>query len=255
MTALTPRQAEWRARACGRRTPRCCASPPGATRCSTRRPCPGPTWGCRTRGASGSAPATRRPPQTTPRPRSPGAGAAIWGTAGSSAGRPRADDWPGLVVGDGGGVFATDATVAAAFPLVVPDGVTLSHEPSLEDGAGGVRRMDGRPPAREPAGVGRGPRAPQPRVRGSRTSTASRWAVRCVWWAEGTAYLWGSGCWRACADAAWARRSPRPRRMWAPRGRASTSCGCSRRRRARRSKRPAVGFILLVDREVLLRRR
>jgi ribosomal protein S18 acetylase RimI-like enzyme len=50
-----------------------------------------------------------------------------------SAPDSRSADWGDLEREERSGVFATDAGVAAAFPLVVPDGVRLDHDPTLAD--------------------------------------------------------------------------------------------------------------------------
>ena len=192
MTALTPRQAEWRARAW--------ASYPAVLRLSARGDAvfhsatvsgadmgvPHP-WGIRIcAGDATPAPDDAAAAIAWCRRRDLGHG---WFVSGPAA---RADDWPGLVVGDGSGVFATDATVAAAFPLVVPDGVTLDHEPSLEDvraAYGGW--MDDRPLADLLVSA-------EDLAHPDRAFVVAHLdgvPVGCafVWWAEGTAYLSGIG--------------------------------------------------------------
>ena len=109
-----------------------------------------------------------------------------------SAPAARVGDWPGLEAGDGSGVFATDAAVAAAFALVVPDGVTLDHEPSLDDvrsAYGGW--MDDDPLA---AILVTDVDLAHP-DRAFVVAHLDGEPVGCafVWWAEGTAYLSGIG--------------------------------------------------------------
>ena len=89
-------------------------------------------------------------------------------------------------------MFATDATVAAAFPLVVPDGVTLDHEPSPEDvraAYGGW--MDDRPLAGLLVSADDLTHPDRAFV----VAHVNGEPVGCafVWWGEGTAYLSGIG--------------------------------------------------------------
>lgn len=192
MTALPPEQEVWRSRAW--------ASYPAVLRLSARGDAvfrsptvsgadmgvPHP-WGIRIcAGGATPDPGDAEAAIAWCRHRDAGHG---WFVSGPAA---RADEWPGLVVGDGSGVFAADAAVAAAFPLVVPDGVALDHEPSLEDvrsAYGGW--MDDRPLADLLVSA-------EDLAHPDRAFVVAHLdgrPVGCafVWWAEGTAYLSGIG--------------------------------------------------------------
>ncbi|MFC6239028.1 GNAT family N-acetyltransferase [Longivirga aurantiaca] len=195
MTALTSQQAEWRARAWTAYPPILTLSGAGRdadvvfrspTVCGADMVVPH-AWGIRIcAGDSTPDPADAAAAIAWCRHRDAGHG---WFVSGPAA---RADDWPGLEVGDGSGVFATDATVAAAFPLVVPDGVTLEHAPSLGDvraAYGGW--MDDHPLA--DLLVTADDLAHPDRAFVVAHVDGEPVGCAFVWWGEGTAYLSGIG--------------------------------------------------------------
>ncbi len=109
-----------------------------------------------------------------------------------SAPESRSADWGDLEPADGSGVFATDPAVAAALPLVVPEGVTLDHAPSLAD----VRTAYGGWMDDDPlAGLLVGDDDLAHPDRAFVVAHLDGEPVGCafVWWSEGTAYLSGIG--------------------------------------------------------------
>ena len=109
-----------------------------------------------------------------------------------SAPRSRASAWGDLVVGEESGVFATTAATAAAFPLVVPDGVLLDHAPPLPD----VRAAYGGWMDDDPLAellVTADDLAHPDRAFVVARLDGSPVGCAFVWWAEGTAYLSGIG--------------------------------------------------------------
>lgn len=109
-----------------------------------------------------------------------------------SAPESRSADWGGLERDDGSGVFATAAAVAGAFPLVVPDGVRLDHDPALADvraSYGGW--MDDGPLAALLVTADDLARPDRAFVVAHLDGVPAGCAF--VWWAEGTAYLSGIG--------------------------------------------------------------
>jgi ribosomal protein S18 acetylase RimI-like enzyme len=104
----------------------------------------------------------------------------------------RSADWGDLERDERSGVFAALASVAGAFPLVVPDGVRLDHDPTLDDvraAYGGW--MDDDPLA---ALLVSDDVLAHP-DRAFVVAHVDGRAVGCafVWWSEGTAYLSGIG--------------------------------------------------------------
>jgi len=192
MTSLTPQQTEWRSRAwasypavlrlSGRgeavfRSPTVSGADMGVPHPWGIRICAGDAMPDLTDAAAAIAWCTRR---------DTGHGWYV------SAPASRAGDWPGLEVGDGRGVFATAAAVAAAFPLVVADGVSLDHTPSLDDvraAYGGW--MDDHPLAGLLVSADDLAHPDRAFV----VAHVNGEPVGCafVWWGEGTAYLSGIG--------------------------------------------------------------
>ena len=109
-----------------------------------------------------------------------------------SAPESRSADWGDLERDGRSGVFATESSVAGAFPLVVPDGVRLDHAPSLADvrsAYGGW--MDDEPLAALLVTVDDLAHPDRAFV----VAHLDGEPVGCafVWWGQGTAYLSGIG--------------------------------------------------------------